>query len=139
MQSDPPNLMGLTSCLHSHLWIPVLLVLIFCSPDKHSCISRLFVVLCFHPDQCRERSILDSTKVILHGSTDSTPRPFEISQSADIDQGDQGRERHSCFLMNFFSPSPSGGTQLSGPQKQEVKGPCCSYKEILKIQKLIGV
>ena len=38
-----------------------------------------------------------------------------------------------------FLPSPSGGTQLLGLQKQEVKGPCCSYKEMLKIQKLIGV
>ena len=50
MQSDPSSLMGLTSCLHSHLWIPVLLVFIFCWPHKYSCISRLFTVLCFHPE-----------------------------------------------------------------------------------------
>ena len=40
LQSHVPSLMGLTSCLHSHLWIPVLLVLIFCWPDKYTHISR---------------------------------------------------------------------------------------------------
>ena len=50
LQSYPPNLMGLTSCLHSHLWIHVLLALIFCWPDKYYCISRLLVGLCFHPE-----------------------------------------------------------------------------------------
>ena len=38
-----------------------------------------------------------------------------------------------------FLLSPSGGTQLLGLRKQKVKGRCCSYKEMWKIQKLIGV
>ena len=41
--------------------------------------------------------------------------------------------------MHLFYPSPGHGTGLSGPWKQEVKGLCCSYKEMWKIQKLIGV
>ena len=38
-----------------------------------------------------------------------------------------------------MSPSPGHGTRLSGPRTQEVKGPYRSYKEMWKIQKLIGV
>ena len=41
--------------------------------------------------------------------------------------------------MQLFYTSTGHGAWLSGPRKQEVKGPYCSYKEMWKIQKLIGV
>ena len=100
---------------------------------KLSCSTLLDPELSAGEDQCL------IPPVILRVPVNSTTQHCKILQFLGIGQGNQRKEWYSWFLTRLFYSSPGQGALLSGPRKQEVKGPCCSYKEMLKIQKLIGV
>ena len=136
-QSHPCNLMVSTSPLQAHLWVPVLLS----SVSAGLTITLIFQAFLYFSalawTQSRGRWMLDFIRDILHGPTNPTSWPCEISQSVVISQCDRERKTTHAFWGNFSVPTLSWGSQ--GPQKQKVKRPCCSYKGILKTQKLIGV
>ena len=118
-QSHPCNLMVSTSPLQAHLWIPVLLssvsaglTITFIFQKQPSCTSVLWPWT-----QSRGRWMLDSTRDILHGPTNPTPWPCEISQSVVIGQCDRGRKTTHALWGNFSVPTPVMG--LSGTTEAE--------------------
>lgn len=90
-----------------------------------------------------------TSKIFSRGHLVPASRPCEISQPVVISQ-DAGGERKpkrwsgrekalTHFDATVLCQPGYGGLVLRDPRKHEVKGRCCSYKEILKAQKLIGV
>ena len=110
LQSHPPNLMGLTSCLHSHLWIHVLLVLTFCWPDKYSCISRLLVVLYFHPElSAGEDQYLILQKLFSMGQQIPHPHPVRSHSLQILTRVMRGEKGTHGFWWTVSTPVPVVG------------------------------
>ena len=102
--------MGLTSCLISHLWIPVLLVLIFCWPDKYSCISRLLVVLCFHPElSAGEDQYLILQKLFSTGQQIPHPDPVRSHSLKILTRAIRGEKGTHDFWWTVSTPVPVVG------------------------------